>query len=121
MIPGMNIYKLAIGAIARQSLVLRAYTGRTQNAAGYDIDSYAAPVTITGSMQAVPRNTYQTLGLDLQKVYATLYTDHPVQDISRDASGDKIEWNGNVWLAESGTDWMAQDGWRSILCVRIPE
>jgi hypothetical protein len=120
MVPGSNLLALAMGPIARQTLQHRAFVSRSTNAAGDFVSVFADPVTITGSFQAVNRNTYQLLGLNLQKDYSNLYTQADVRTLERDREGDLVEFAGEVWQAESDQDWRAVDGWRKILCVRVP-
>lgn len=119
-VPGSNLLALAMGPIARQTLQHRAFVSRSTNAAGDFVSVFADPVTITGSFQAVNRNTYQLLGLNLQKDYSNLYTQADVRTLERDREGDLVEFAGEVWQAESDQDWRAVDGWRKILCVRVP-
>lgn len=119
IVPGSNLLNIALGVIAGQDVTLYRFTGRTTNAIGYDIASYAAGVPLTGSMQPVARNLYQTLGLDFRKNYATLYASADVQDVTRDGSGDQFGWNGRRWQAESNTDWLAVDGWKGVLLVDV--
>jgi hypothetical protein len=120
MIPGINLYSMATSVIGVQSIAHKAFVSRATNAAGYDVPTYATAATITGSMQAVPRTLYQEMGLDLAKNYANLYTSAVIKDVQRNGSGDLVVWNGKTWQCESQTDWSAQDGWRSVLCVEVP-
>lgn len=120
LVPGSNLLALAMGPIARQTLQHRAWVSRATNAAGDYVSVFADPMTITGSFQSVNRNTYQLLGLNLQKDYASLYTQADVQTLDRDREGDLLIFAGEIWQAESDQDWRAIDGWRKILCVRVP-
>lgn len=120
MIPGANLLAMAMGPIGAQTLQHEAFEGRTVNSIGNFISTFAAPVDITGSMQPVNRKLYQQLGLNLSKDYATLYTQADVHVTDRDREGDRVSFGGKVWQAESDMDWRLVDGWRKILCVRIP-
>lgn len=120
MVPGSNLLSMALSAIQPQTIAHHAWTGRTVDDAGEYVTAYADPVDIEGSMQAVNKKLYQTLGLNLAKNYAQLYTSANVRPTSRDRSGDLMEYASRWWLAESDMDWSAQDGWRKLLCVEVP-
>lgn len=120
MIPGANLLTMAMGPIGAQTLQHEAFISRTVNSIGNFVSTYAAPVTITGSMQPVNRKLYQQLGLNLSKNYSTLYTQADVRVTDRDREGDRVSFGGKVWQAESDMDWRLVDGWRKILCVQIP-
>lgn len=117
-VPGGNLYNKAISLIQKQTVAYYAYTGRTTNDYGVDVATYAAPVNITGSLQAVPRNRYTTLGLDFQKDYVTLFCPRNLLDLQRDVSGDLFTYDGRTFKVESLTDWFAQDGWVQALAVQ---
>jgi hypothetical protein len=71
-------------------------------------------------VQPVPRNLYQTLGLDFAKEYWTIWVQPDVQVLKRDTTGDLVDYEGRTLKCESDTDWRAADGWRKIQAVRIP-
>lgn len=120
LVPGANLLALAMGPITRQTLQHRAFVSRSTNGAGDFVSVFADPVTITGSFQAINRNTYQLQGLNLQKSYANLYTQADVRTLERDREGDLVLFAGETWQAESDQNWRTVDGWRKILCVRVP-
>ncbi len=120
MIPGQNILNAALSIIARQSFDYYAFQSRTPNAIGQDVATYAAPVTLTGSVQPVPRNLYQIYGLDFDKYYLTFYVSQAVMDVARDVSGDAMVFNGNYYQCLQKTDWFPQDDWVSVLAVQVP-
>jgi hypothetical protein len=120
MILGGNLLTLAMGLVGPSGpIALRRFTGQEENAAGYQVPTYAAPAAIEGRVQPVPQRLYQALGLDLTKDYVTLYTPANVVAVDRDGAGDRITYNGRTYSCESATDWQAQDGWSSVLCVRV--
>jgi hypothetical protein len=104
------------------------YLGRVKNAVGQWISSYATPVDVQASVQAVPRTTYNQLGLDLQKQYVNVFVSLDVTDLDRDVSGDQfILPDGRRYQLESQTDWYGIDGgfqggigWVGpLLCVAV--
>lgn len=121
MIPGANVLNMAFSIIARETVSYYAFVERGLNNVGQDVTTYAAPIDMTGSWQAVPRRLYQVYGLDLQKEYFMFYTSNNVLDIARDISGDQIVFQGRRFQCESDNDWFAMDGWKGVLCVLINE
>lgn len=117
--PGGNILNIAMRLIAPQSVEWRRFLGITTNAAGIDVPTWQAPVTIYGSFQPVSATLMQQLGLDMTKSYATFFASQPMQDVDRDRTGDRLTYNGKTWQIESKTEWFPQDGWEYILCVEV--
>ena len=120
MIAG-NLLNRALKRVGSQTVQYMRFSGRTTNEIGLDVSTYAEPVNITGSVQAVPRSTYEQLGLDFQKRYIMIYTSAPVVDLQRDVSGDKISVGGKSYQVVSATDWLMMDGWQSVLCVEVED
>ncbi len=118
--PGSNLLTTALGIICRESFDYIQFTGRTTNAIGYDERTYAEPVTITGSVQAVDRSHYTDNGLDFSKRHIQIWTDTNVEDLYRARSGDQIQWNGNRYEVLSETDWHPIDGWNNFIAVEVP-
>jgi len=117
VIPGSNILNMALTLIAKQVVQYYQYVSRTPNAVGQDVTTYASAVTMYGSFQAVPRQLYESYGLDLQKEYSTFYTSNDLLDVERNVSGDQLTYNGKRYQVESNNDWYAQDGWKGVLVV----
>lgn len=119
-IPGANLLSVALRVIQPQTLQHEAFVSREVNSAGDFVSVFAAPVDITGSMQAINKKLYQQFGLNLSKNYSTLYTSANVEPTSRDREGDRVRHGGKLWQCESDMDWGSVDGWRSLLCVEVP-
>lgn len=119
-VPGLNLYKLATKVIKPQAFTWFEFDSRTEDSRGFDITAYKDGVPKTASIQAVPRNLFQSIGLDFQKYYVMLYTDDPdLNVVDRDTSGDQIEFNGQCYQLLSNTDWNPQDNWEGVLAVRL--
>jgi hypothetical protein len=118
-VPGSNILDQALTVISAQTIIYYAFVGNTINSVGQDVTQYAAPVTLLGSFQPVPRSLYQQYGLDFTKDYYTFYTSNDVLDVNRDSSGDQIVFEGQRYQVESNNDWFAIDGWKGCLVIRI--
>jgi len=120
IVPGSNLLQAALSVIASQTVTYFAASGRTLNAVGQYVTTFATSVSLVGSFQPVPRALYQTYGLDLSKTYYTFYSSTNIQDVNRDVSGDQLEFNGKRFQCLASNDWFAIDGWTGILCVEIP-
>lgn len=115
--PGSNLLAAALTVIAPQAVVWRAATGRTTDAAGRQSTVYADPVTVYGSFQAVNTALLTQYGLDMNKRYATFYASARFNEPGRDQSPDAFDFDGRRWVAVTGVDWFAIDGWDSVLVV----
>lgn len=126
--PGSNLLDDAFDLIDPVDILHYKFQARITNSAGQYISSYAKPVTISASVQAVPRTLFALYGLDYQKNYVMVYTSHDTQDLAREKSGDLfITPDSRVWKLESESDWYGEDGgfygipgWTGSLCVMIP-
>lgn len=119
--PGSNLLRRATRLIAPTTGVqyLRN-TGRTINPAGQYQVAYDAPVAVAGShVQAMSLSAVTRNGLDTANDYVTWFVSKKVIGIERDFSGDRIIWDGDTWQCQTGQDWTTQDGWLSIVCVRV--
>ena len=119
MIPGSNILGAALRVIQPQTLQLRAFLTRSENAAGDTVPVFAAPVSFHGSMQPVSKDLYQQLGLNFAKNYSTLYVFGDVRPLARDRDGDIILFDGKTWQCESDRDWSGVAEYRKVLCVEV--
>lgn len=116
-VPHSNLLKRAFKLIARDTVQWYQFTGCTTNSYGVDVNTYAQPIDVSGSLQAVPQNYYIMMGLDFQKNYVTFFCPVALLDLQRNVSGDVIKFNGRVYTVESLTDWYTIDGWVQALCV----
>jgi len=119
MIPGINVLAVAFGAIAQQSVLFIRATGRTQNAVGKWVTSYADPVEYRASFQPVDAKKYEQLGLDMAKEYKNIWIRTPVDGIKRGASPDRFAHNGRLYDVQDVADWYDQDGWSEVLVIDI--
>lgn len=115
--PGSNILNRATRLIAQQSVDYYQDIGRVNNEIGLDVTNYAPPVSILGSVQAVPLNDYVELGLDFGKTYLNLYTNTTLIGVERDVSGDVFVFSGRVYQCRSITNWKSMDGWNQVTAV----
>lgn len=71
------------------------------------------------SVQAVPRDTYVRMGLDLQRNYVSVFASVDAIDLERDAQGDRFVFDGSEYQIESENSWFLRDGWAECLAVEI--
>lgn len=120
MIPGANLLGMALRVIQPQTLQLRAFVSRDENAAGDTVSVFADPVEMPGcSMQPVDKKLYQQLGLNLAKNYSTLWVFGNVQPTARDRDGDIVLFDGKTWQCESDRNWSGVGEYRRVLCVEV--
>ncbi len=118
-LPGMNIYAMATRVIGKSEYTYFA-ASRVLDDRGIWVDTFAVGVALRDSIQALPRDLYSALGLDLSRYYVMIFTDNPLLVVERDSSGDQVEFNGDRFQLLSDTDWNPIDSWREVLAVRLP-
>lgn len=121
MIPGSNLLNVALRTIAQQTVSYQVYTSRVANEIGQLVSTYAAPVALKGSFQAVSRDLYEEYGLDLSKYYARFFVSKNALPVERNSSGDQVTYDNKIFKVESETDWYAMDGWAELLLVKIDD
>lgn len=114
-----NLMKMASTVIPLQSMSYTPYASLTINDVGLEVTTYGTTQTLKASIQAVPRTTYEALGLDFQKKYVSVFIERNLLDLGRGVSGDKFTYNGETYQVESETDWYNVDGWTSLMAVQI--
>lgn len=119
MIPGSNLFIAASRLIQPTPIQYYSFANRAVNAARQWVPSYAAPVTLQASVQAVPRNSYQKLGLDFQNNYVKVFAAANIIDLGRDTSGDRFVFDGNLYQIESENSWFLRDGWASCIAIEL--
>lgn len=115
----MNVLQAALSVQPKQCVNYHRFTSRLTNEIGLDNPAYARGTPIYGSFQPVPRNLYQTYGLDFNNNYATFYTLTSMIDIQRDVSADQITFGGKRFQVLNANDWFAVNGWQGVLVVQI--
>lgn len=119
IVPGSNLLAMAFGIIGMQAVEWSVFQGLVTNSAGIEVPTWAAPVTIGGSIQPVPKDLIQQLGLDWTKNYVNFYASAAMEDVTRDKTGDRLAYAGKTYQILSNNDWFAQDGWKGVLAVEV--
>jgi hypothetical protein len=119
-IPGANLLSMAMGVIGAQAVVWSRYEGAVTSATGRQVDTYLAPVTVAGgSLQPATRARSTRDGIDYGGAAVRWFAPVAVVGVERDMSGDLIDYAGSRYRVQTVTDWLAQDGWRECVCVRV--
>lgn len=122
MIPGLNLFAIASGVIARQTVQYRRWVTRSLTVAGEFVDGYADTVDIQGSWQPVETKRIAQLGLDMALEYRALWTSTRIQGIDNDPArgNDQIIADGKTWEpTRTSNDWQSVDGWQEYILVRV--
>ncbi len=114
-----NHLKMASTVIPFQTISYTPYSSRTINDVGLEVSTYGTAQPLKANVQAVSRTVYETLGLDFQKKYVTVFIEKNLIDLDRGVSGDKFTYNGETYQVQSETDWYSVDDWTYLLAVRI--
>lgn len=120
-VPGGNLLKKAFKVISQDSFIYRQFKFRTTNDIGIDVPTYENDVTLTGSIQAVPRRLYQLHGLDWKKNYIMIYSFDTIEGVNRDTSGDRVVFDGKLFQILDENDWIPIDGWNGVMCVEVSQ
>lgn len=119
MIPGANQLAMALSILQPTSVQFYPFVSRSVNAIGLEVSTYGEPVTLEGSVQALPRTEYERLGLDLAREYVTFFAQANMQNSGRDRENDYLAWSGAKWDIVNVTAWYGIDGWSEVLAVKI--
>lgn len=115
---GFNLLSTVQSVIGRQTYQFLEWTGATTNAAGFDVDTYADPVTRYASIQPVSKTRYKDLGLDFTKTYIEILDTETIDLLTRTDNPDQIVFNGFYYEPKDGEDWTVPGGWASIIAVK---
>tara|TARA_R110000850_G_scaffold208620_1_gene334661 strand:+ start:121 stop:495 length:375 start_codon:yes stop_codon:yes gene_type:complete len=115
----INLLATTQTVIGKQDYQLRQYTGRTRNAAGYNVSAFSVPVDMAGSVQPVKATAYKSMGLDFKKAYIKIYDVNLINVISRETNSDQVIYDGYLWHVAEDTAWFLSGGWNYVMCVRL--
>lgn len=88
---------------------------------GRDVPLFAAPQTLTGSIQAVPNKMYEQLGLDLNHNYKTVFCPELMQSIAEKIQPDRIEYENRTFELVENKNWYETNGYIKALIVELKE
>lgn len=113
-----NILNLALGVIRPVQFQYQEYITSTINSIGIKQPSYSQPKTVSGSIQPVNTGVYQAYGLDFMKEYIRVYVPAEVRSIDRQATPDRIIFQGKTYVIIQCQAWHFYDGWNELIAVR---
>lgn len=114
-----NLLNKALTLIPGQYGLLYQFTGNTDNGRGQKVSTFAAPITVYGSFQAVPRNLYERMGLEFKNVYYMLFTSDEGKGLARGERGDQLEIIGKRFQIQAEGGWKPIDGWGGLLMIEV--
>lgn len=118
-----NLLPVAMAATnilgCNKSFEFYKFKGSTLDEFGRDIPEYFAPVTYTGSIQAVPNKLYEQLGLQLDKNYKTVFCPQLMQSLAEQTQSDIIVYDNKKFQIIENKNWFNQNGYIKILMVEI--
>lgn len=118
-VPGSNLLLSAFSLICPEPFSLRKFVSRETNEIGLDVTTYAEPVELLGSVQAVDARFYGEFGLDFEKNYIHIWTASDITNLQRLTAPDVIDWHSKRWEVVSDNDWFPVDGWKNFIAVEV--
>lgn len=112
-----NLLQKALRLIPGENFQYLKFQGDTVNSFGVSVPSYAAPVTITGSVQSPENSLYQQMGLDLDKNYKIFYGSLDINGNETQTQPDRFIYDGKTFETVKNTNWFNYDGWCGVLAV----
>jgi len=117
---GFNLLATAQSVIGRQDYQYVAWTGRTTDDQGYEVDQWAEPVDRKAGIYPMNRETIQKNGLDFEKEYIQIFDVELIGLLSRSQNADKIIFDGSEWRAlPTANNWRVSGGWNQVIAVRL--
>lgn len=114
-----TILNLALSVVPRQEARLYRWHGRKTNAVGLDVDVFAAPVPLTGSIQPVDRSRYAFMGLDAARSYIAIYSSTRAEALTRTANPDQVEYLDRRYRIMNAADWQVPANYSGLMAVDI--
>lgn len=115
----INLLAVTQSVIGKQEYQIEEWTGRARNDRGIEVDTYADPVTRSGSIQPMEPREVNFNGLDMNQVYVEIYDLDLIKILTRSTNPPLISWNGCYWEPiPNNSDWIEQGGWNCVVCSR---
>ena len=113
-----NLLNQALNIIPKQTFTYYKFKSVEANDIGLRQIVYESPVELQGSVQAVPQDMYEKLGLDWSKKYISIHCSTDIRNTDNEqVAPDKVVWNGKNYLVTKQTNWYTQDGWNKVIAV----
>lgn len=118
-VPGSNILAQALSAIGTSEFIFYKWISKSTNAARKTVHVYDPGVAIRGSIQAVERSKYKSMGLNFSSKYLAIWTVQDVEVLSRLQPNDQIGFLGRRFNILSEDDWIPMDFWNNFVAIDI--
>jgi hypothetical protein len=112
-----NLLADALSIIPRSTFQLKKFVSQSTNERGIVVPTYAAPVSVSGIVEAVKNTAYQALGLEFGKNYIRAWGEVSMAGIDTQEVADRIIYNGKTYTIINTTDWLLYNGWTSVIAV----
>lgn len=119
-----NLLNQAFKLIPQQDFQFCKWNSKSVNEQGIMINTFDAPVSCKGSIQAVDQALYKELGLDFEKQYRLVYASVFIQGLDaskQQNTPDRLVFEGRNWKIIRNTPWHSADGWCGVLVVEDTE
>lgn len=113
-----NLLKRANRLIPFEKIVFQKWTGNTFQD-GIAVPTFSEGVELSASVQPVRTEIYEKLGLDFQKDYVTVHASVQMNGTDKQATPDRMIYDGFVWNVQKSNNWFKYDGWSSAVFIRI--
>lgn len=110
---------MALTIVGTQSFTYLRYLSRTTNSIGVDVPTYESAITLTGQIQAAPKELFELYGLEFNKNLLVFYVSKDIIDVTRNSAGDQIQFAGKTFNVLSDTPWFDINGWDGVVAVEI--
>ena len=95
---------------------LLRFSGQTTTADGIVVNNFLPVTPIQAIVEPASRERLMELGLDLRASYIEVFCATDIGDLRRNATADRVAWNGTTWDAEYSEPWHEINGWRATVC-----
>lgn len=112
-----NLLADALSVIPRSEFQIKKFVSQIPNERGILVPVYAAPVSVSGIVEAVKNTAYLALGLEFGKNYIRAWGEVSMSGIDTQEVADRIIYNGRTYTVISATDWVLFNGWTSVVAV----
>lgn len=94
------------------------FAGNVKGTNGIVSPSYNAPISVNNaSVQPLPTQLYQLLGLDMQREYRRVFVSTNALALEGQISSDKFIIDGKEWTIWGNQPWHSYDGWNELIVV----
>lgn len=118
-VPGSNILAQALSALGTSEFIFYKWASTVTNDAGLDVHTYELGVTLRGSVQAVERSSYKSMGLNFSSKYLAIWTLQDVSVLTRLQANDQIGFLGRRFNILAEDDWIPIDFWNNFMAIDI--